>query len=508
MVLEKLEPSVVWGIFENIFCRTYRPSGHEEKVAEKIIEWVENLNKTAQKKITIQKDRVGNILLAVPPTNGCEYYPVLLLQGHLDMVTETERVGGFEFSTHNIPIRFSSDGKWVEAEGTTLGADNGVGCSIALALIAEPSLAHGPLEILFTVSEETGLDGAFGLDPSIFHFDARYMVNLDSEELGVITIGSAGGGDVILKKTFSPKKQAKPLQPFKLHVGGLQGAHSGVEIHEPRGNAIQIAIRILSEVEQIGIPVLLGAINGGSKHNAIPRECEIVFAVDPLQAEYCIDRIKGITKRIHSYYSQVKPNGQPMEPNLCIEINEIEYAHLINHDDSISIFSFLNALPHGVLKMSAVIPDLVESSVNFAIIRTLQNSVEIILSFRSNIDEELIWHRQRLKGLATLSHWACELKAPYPGWAPDPTQPFTDYVKDIYKETIKKEIKLAAIHAGLECGIIGMKIPDLQTVAIGPTILQPHTPNERVEIESVHRLYQIVKNIIQNLSKLEMNQPI
>ncbi len=532
MTLEKLEPQRVWHIFENLFCSTYRASKHEDEIRKKIIDWIENYNHHTREhqQISYFQDEIGNLLIKKPPSDQgekAEKKEPLLLQGHMDMVTETNRKMGYDFETQSIPLTIEGNKEWITAEGTTLGADNGIGVSITLALLTDPDLAHGPLEVLLTADEETGLTGAFKLDPRELPIESKKMINIDSEDFGVITIGSAGGGGMVFLKDSKQldKKQLAQIQKsyneINISVKGLRGGHSGVDIHLPRANAHKITARMLyhgmtrimgeNKKESTNSILYLSRWRGGSKHNAIPRTSDCTVYVHKNQSEQFLERIEQEKDALLEYFSQSNDKGEKLEPNISISIqvstpqesitsqtNKI--LHLIKGKESSDIIRTVFLIPHGPIQYSPTIPNLVETSNNLAIIETDKNTgdISIHLSTRSNRDTELTNFRQNLKELGILCGWKVDLRKSYPAWPPDPSSPFLSEIKGIYCRFLDHEVKIEAVHAGLETGVIGEKIPGIQMVSIGPTIQNPHTPDERVHIASVQSFYRVLKAIIEH----------
>ncbi|MFW9863908.1 MAG: beta-Ala-His dipeptidase [Candidatus Thorarchaeota archaeon] len=501
MVLESLEPKIVWQIFEEVFIQTPRPSKKEDKIRAKIKEYVRAKSEAAGIPVTINEDDTGNILLKASATKGMEKAPPILLQGHMDMVCETDRPDGFDFDNNPIPVKIQDNGEWVDADGTTLGADNGIGSSIGLALVLDSEVAHGPLEVLITVDEETGLVGAFGLDLQKLGIESKLMINIDSEDLGVITIGSAGGGDTTLTKKLNLKEVTGEATFYDLAVSGLFGGHSGVDIHEPRANANKLIARMLTLiVEKMNLH--LCSWNGGSKHNAITRESAAKFAVETGRAaetEQILEKARGV---LLAYYKSAAPGATQLEPDIKIEWNVSKPAPAFSLEESKRIIQSVNVIFHGPIRFSPSVEGLVETSNNLAIIKTEDSDISVLMSTRSSVDSELDSFRKMISDLAQLSGWDVTLKAAYPGWKPEPKSPFLAYVRSHLESVMKKEVKVEAIHAGLECGIIGSKIPGIQMVSIGPRMENPHTPDERLRISDVGVLYDMMKSILKNLANL------
>ncbi|RLI56910.1 MAG: hypothetical protein DRP09_05110 [Candidatus Thorarchaeota archaeon] len=497
MVLEHLEPRLVWEIFEMVFTATPRESKKEEKIREVLKTWIRARAESEGIDVVVVEDDTGNILVKVPATSGMESYPSVLLQGHMDMVCETDRPDGFDFDNSPIPVRIQDNGEWVDADGTTLGADNGIGVSLGLALIFDKDVKHGPLELLITVDEETGLVGAFGLEPEKMGIESRLLMNLDSESLGVITIGSAGGGDTTLTKTLE-RHEAQSKTFYVLEVKGLFGGHSGVDIHKHRANANKIVARILSSLTR-EMDVALAHWTGGDKHNAIPRESLAKFAVPSDRTDDAERIIAGVSRHILDYYTS---GSKKLEPDIEITWKKTESIRVFSNEESMNIIATVDIVPHGPLAFSPHVPGLVETSNNLAVVKTLDDGVTVMLSTRSSVDDELEAFRGTLQNLAAVAGWEVTLKDAYPGWNPDPDSPFLKFVHQHYERLLGKEVRVEAIHAGLECGIIGSKIPGLQMLSVGPGLKNPHTPDEKVHIADVGVMYKLLKEVLANLDKM------
>ena len=481
MVFEDLQPKLVWEIFEDVFTKTPRESKKEDKIREKLKSWVPERAKSLGMEIEVIEDEVGNILIKKGPTKGEESTQSLLLQGHMDMVCETDRPDGFDFDNSPIPIRIQDNGEWVDADGTTLGADNGIGTSLGLALMLDPEVKHGPLELLITVDEETGLVGAFALEPEKMGIESKLMVNIDSESLGVITIGSAGGGDTDLVKKLKLNEVTGEATFYDLIVSGLFGGHSGVDIGKHRANANKLVARILSNIVA-EMNVHLCNWNGGSKHNAITREATAKFAVETGKAGAAEDEL---------------------EPDIQITWEKSKTEPAFPLEESKKIIQSINIIPHGPIRFSPNVDGLVETSNNVAVVKTEGSEFSVLLSTRSSVDSELESFRQGIANLAQLSGWDVTKKSAYPGWNPEPKSPFLSFVRKHFEEITGREVKVEAIHAGLECGIIGSKIPGIQMVSIGPKMENAHTPDERLRIIDVEILYNVLKLLVEDLSNLK-----
>ncbi len=501
MVLESLEPRLVWEIFESVFIATPRESKKEERIRDAIQRYVESKSSEMGIEIRIVVDKTGNLLLKKAATKGMERAPPLLMQGHMDMVCETSRPDGFDFDKKSIPVRIQDNGEWVDADRTTLGADNGIGSSIGLALMLDPEVHHGPLELLITVDEETGLVGAFGLEPEKMGIRSKLLVNMDSEDLAVITIGSAGGGDTNFSKEMKRTSRAG-LSFLRLDVKGLLGGHSGVDIHLHRANANKLLATILAEVLRV-TDVHLADWNGGDKHNAIPREATAIFGIKSDRMAEVQSILVSQRDKILSYYKNEAKGAIPLEPDMDLKWSEAVPQNTFGKEDSRSIIWTVNLIPHGPQTFSPHVPGLVETSNNVAAVKTDSETVIILTSTRSSVDAELDHFRERLAEIAALAAWKVVLKDSYPGWNPEPTSPFLKYVRNHFTKMIGKEPEVKAIHAGLECGIIGAKIPGIQMLSVGPDIKNAHTPDEKVKIKDVEDLYGIMKAVLRHLGDLE-----
>jgi len=501
MVLENLEPKLVWQIFEEVFTKTPRESKKEDKIRAKIVSFVQERAAALDVDIKVIEDVTGNVLIKAPATSGMESTKSLLLQGHMDMVCETDRPEGFDFDNDPIPVRIQDNGEWVDADGTTLGADNGIGSSIALSLLLDPEVTHGPLEVLITVDEETGLVGAFGLDPEKMGIESKLMVNIDSEDLGIITIGSAGGGDTTLSKALEKRDVTGLATFYELSVSGLFGGHSGVNIHEPRANANKLIAKMLSVLVS-AMNVHLCSWNGGSKHNAITREARAVFAVESGKSEDAEKHLEKTREDILDYWFAATEGASPLEPDIKVSLEKTRPASAFSLEESAMIVQTISIIPHGPIRFSPNVDGLVETSNNLAVVKTDGSEVSILLSTRSSVDTELEGFRQRISDLASLSEWNVAKTPAYPGWAPKPTSPFLQFVKKHFESLTGKEVKVEAIHAGLECGIVGARIPGIQMVSIGPRMENAHTPDERVRIADVGMLYNLMKAMLNDLPNL------
>ncbi|HME54949.1 MAG TPA: beta-Ala-His dipeptidase [Candidatus Lokiarchaeia archaeon] len=502
-MLESLEPKIVWDIFENIFCNTPHPSNHEEKIRARIKEWV------AEHELEIAEDSAGNLLIKKGATPGNEDWQSILLQGHMDMVCETSRAEGFDFMNNPIPVRIDPDGEWVSADGTTLGADDGIGTSMALAVLIEddPGFVHGPIEVLVTFAEETSLDGAENLDPDMLGIGSQYMINIDSEELALITIGSAGGGSMHLNTgfTYDDRDENASLVFHELSVSGLRGGHSGVDIHLPRASANKMLARVLAAINE-RLPVYLHTWNGGTRTNVIPRDGKVQFAVNQEDELALKEIVSAEIEALESYYKAHDQHDEVLEPGMNITFDQIDPVLCMGATKSEEIIRMVTALPHGPVKFAPAIPSLVETSNNISIVKIDPDAciVDVLLYPRSNLDVELEAFRRRLACIGKLASWNVQLEDPYPAWTPDPGSEFLKFVKKKYEEILGMPVNIAAVHAGLECSVIAKKIPALGTkiLSFGSQVENAHSPAERARIKDVVVLFSLLKSVLVSIIEL------
>jgi len=480
-VLGHLEPKLVWHHFEEI-CKYPRPSKKEEKIAEYVVSVGERLG------LQTEKDKFGNILIRKPATKGKENLKTVVLQSHIDMVCESNR--GVEHDFDKDPIQPYIDGDWVKAKGTTLGADNGIGVAASLAVLESKDLDHGPIEALFTLDEETGLTGAFNLKKGWLKADI--LINMDSEEIGIIFIGCSGGKDTLAKLKAKMEKSPKNYSSFEIKVDGLKGGHSGIDIQIGRGNAVKILNRLLWEYSQEN-KIRLATINGGSKHNAIPREAFAVVAVPKKD-------IKKIKKFVSRYNKTVKAEYSVVEPNISVSIGKHEMPEkFIGEKIQRNLTNALYAIPHGVAKMSNDIPGLVETSNNLAVVETVGKHVNIVTSQRSSVESERVDITNMVTSVLNLAGGNVSYTDGYPGWKPDIDSDILKVFKYTFKQMYGKEPEVTAIHAGLECGIIKEKYPEMDMISFGPTMVGVHSPDEKLQISTVPEFYNQLVNVLKNI---------
>jgi dipeptidase D len=480
-VVDNLKPKAVWTYFEEI-SQIPRCSKHEDKIREYLIDFAKKHS------FEFKTDKVGNIVIYKSATSSIADKPTVVLQSHMDMVCEKNSDVSHDFNID--PIKFTREGDILTADGTSLGADDGIGIATTLAILDDTDIKHGPLEGLFTVDEETGLTGAFALGNDMLN--GRIMLNIDSEDFGVITIGCAGGGNSTITLSINRIQTPNDMVSFELKVYGLRGGHSGVDVGEQRGNAIKIIARLLWNIQKHHT-FYLATIDGGDKHNAIPRESTAIIAVAK-QDE------KTIKKLLEEEIKAIKEEIKPIDPKVSLDINAVDIpANIIDKQSTKSVLHLIQALPHGVDKMNYDISDLVETSTNFATVKVKDLKIEILLSTRSSIMTALQDFRDRIHAIATLAGAIVHEDEPYPGWKPNLDSKLLKRSKQLFKDMYGKEPKVEAIHAGLECGIIGEKYSSMDMISIGPTIKYPHSPEEQVHIGTVDDFYSFLVKILEEI---------
>jgi len=474
--LEGLEPGPLWEHFFAI-SRIPRCSRNEENVRAYV------LDVAARNGCTHETDPTGNTVVRKKATPGMESRPVVVLQAHLDMVCEKNKDTVHDFSKD--PVRWKRDGAWMGAEGTTLGADNGIGVAAQLALIEAEDVAHGPLEFLFTVDEETGLTGATGLAADML--EGRTLFNLDSEDEHTIYIGCAGGLDTVLSLPLDTEPVPGGLRAASIRVGGLQGGHSGLEIDRGRGNAIKLLARFLAKEAPL-LQARVAHIEGGSKRNAIPRECDAVVCLPP-------NKLEALKKAAREFEAVVADEYKVRDPGAYVRVSEEGFEaadRLLLPDLQARLLNLLVCLPHGVITLSPDIPGLVQTSTNLAVITSDEGAIVISTSQRSSVATELVTASDTVAAAGRLAGAHVHHGEGYPGWKPNPDSPILRQAKAVYPSLFGKEPNVTAIHAGLECGIIGDRFPGMDMISFGPTITGAHSPDERVEVASVKRFWDLL----------------
>ncbi len=483
--LDNLEPRLVWKHFDAI-RQVPRPSKHEERIAQHVLDWARSRG------LESKRDAAGNIVVRAPASPGHEKAPAVILQGHLDMVPEKNSDVAFDFMKDAIQVRIVGD--YVYATGTTLGSDNGIGVATAMAVAEDPQAVHGPLELLFTVDEETGLTGAMQLDPALLA--GRTLINLDTEEDAAVYIGCAGGSDITALFPLKFRPAPATGQAVQVAVRGLRGGHSGVDIHENRGNALKCLARALHAARSADVPFTIAALAGGSKHNAIPREADATVVL----AKRSLARFR---KAVDAEAARLKDEFGEIDPGLRIEVKPVAGpapSRVWSKPDATRVLDAMLACPHGVLAMSRAVAGLVETSNNLAVVVAEDGTLRFTTSSRSSVMPAL---RATVDQVASVFHLAgaeVTLHDGYPGWKPDPESPILKRTLAVFEREFGRKPAVKAIHAGLECGLIGEKFPGMDMVSIGPQIESPHSPDERVKIPTVATFYRLLKAVLKEIA--------
>jgi dipeptidase D len=478
--LQNLEPKEIWKHFDAL-AAIPRASTKEAAAREYVLAQAKRLGLEAI------HDKVGNTVIRKPAHAGRERAPMALLQGHLDMVCEKNEGTAHNFDTD--PIKIVRDGDWLKAEGTTLGSDNGVGVSAALAVMESKDISHGPLEFVFTIDEESGLTGAAEFPAGMLK--SEYFLNLDNEETGTICIGCAGGVKTTGRRKVGMRPSSKNAA-WRVKVGGLKGGHSGVDIHQGRGNALRVLGGVLgSALEQQGVEI--AAVNGGSAQNAIPREASAVVVADA-------GKEKDLQALVAKAESEYKTDLGAFDSNLQITMEKVAAPEKVfSAEDARRVADLLVSVPHGVLAMSPDVPGLTQNSTNLAVINTKDDMVEIVTSQRSAIESSKWAAARMVATVFRLAGFEVEHSGNYPGWKPLPKSDIVLKLQATHEKVFGQPAKLIAMHAGLECGVIGEKYPGMQMASFGPTIVDPHSPNERVQISTVASFWKYLKSALEEI---------
>ena len=483
MTIKDLKPALVFSICDQIY-QVPRPSKKEEKIRQYLLDFA------AEHNIAVRTDAVGNVAMTVPATPGCENAPMVVMQSHMDMVCESNDKN-FDFNTQ--PIRTIIDGEWLRADGTTLGADNGIGMAASLAALIDKDLVHGPLEALFTVDEETGLTGANNLGEGMI--EGSILLNLDSEDDAEIFVGCAGGVDTTC--TFNYKRSFAPtdFHFFRLEISGGLGGHSGGDIHLGRANANKLLARFLYTLS-LEHEVSLAEIDGGNLRNAIPRAAHAVFGVDTARKE-------SVRVAFNKFVADIEVEYKGIEPTLHFELSTEERPeYAIDLDTTMRLLEALYSAPHGVVSMSRDLEGLVETSTNLASVKMLPDSKVLVTTSQRSSMESRKWDIARqVEALFRLAGAEVTHGDGYPGWAPDMNSRIMRIASDAYEELYGVKPAIKAIHAGLECGLFRAKYPHLDMVSFGPTLRDVHSPSERMHIPAVERFWGQLTRTLEKVAK-------
>ena len=474
--LEQLKPELVWKHFKAI-CQIPHPSHHEEKIREYIVEFAKAHN------LEYTVDDAFNVYIAKPATPGYENRKGIVLQAHVDMVAQKNNDKVFDFKTD--PIEAYIDGEWVTANGTTLGADNGIGVAAILAILEDDSLEHGAIEGLFTATEETGLDGALGLKSGLLKGDI--LLNLDSESEGEFYVGCAGGVDINISLPYTAEAAPEGWSAVKFEVKGLKGGHSGIQISLQRGNANRLLSRFLLHTK---LEWLLASVDGGGLRNAIPREAWAVVLVKDVVA---------FKAEVAAYEKTLQAEFENIEDSIEVLAEEVAVpAEIIPAEVATKLIRAVVGAPNGVAKMSVEMEGLVQTSNNLARVVSNGECVKMHCLLRSSVSSEKFALAEAIKGVFEMAGAEVEFTGAYDGWKPNMESTILKAMSASYEELYGNKPLVTAIHAGLECGIIGGVYPNLDMISFGPTICYPHSPDEKVEIASVAKFYEFLLHTLKN----------
>ena len=491
MTIKDLDPQVVW---KNFYALTQipRPSKHEELAVEYLYNWGKEHG------LETIKDEVGNIIIRKPATPGCENMKGVILQGHIDMVPQKNADTVHDFEKD--PIQTYIDGDWVKAKGTTLGADNGLGVAMAMAVLESSDIKHGPIELLCTIDEETGMTGAMALKPGLLQGDI--LINLDSETEGELYVGCAGGLDASASATYVPAEAPEAHECWSLAVKGFKGGHSGMDIILCRGNANKIAARILyALMTKAGVKLL--DLEGGTLRNAIPREAFATVYVPKDKVSEAQNVFSEVADAVKAEYAGTDPDSEFIfkpyecaEGECCSHSDECKY---VPEPDALRFIRAILACPDGVERMSSEMPGLVETSNNLAMVKIEAGQFSVKTLMRSSVDTAKEALAQKFEAIFSLAGIDTSFAGGYSGWAPNPDSAILATMKKVYNEMYGVEPAVMAIHAGLECGILSGAYPHWDMVSCGPTLMSPHSPDERANIPSVAKCWDFLKAVLENI---------
>jgi dipeptidase D len=479
--IRKLEPKGLW---ENFYKLTQvpRPSKHEDAIQDFMMDFGEDLG------LETTKDEVGNIIIKKPASPGMENLKGVILQAHLDMVPQKNSGTNHNFETD--PIDAFIEGDWVKARGTTLGSDNGIGAAAAMAVLQDKDMIHGPVEALFTSDEETGMTGANGLKPGLL--DGDILLNMDSEDEGELYIGCAGGVDTVGVFSYTPEEVMPYVTPYKIGITGLKGGHSGLDIHLGRGNANKIMNALLMHAaEKYG--VRLAAIDGGSLRNAIPRESFAVVVVPDANKDDFKAFVADFEKENQAAFKKA-------DPGLLIAVDRTNMpSNLIDEKTTLGLYQAVDKCPNGVIAMDKNMPDVVETSTNLAVVKSKDGRIELASLQRSAVDDDKAKIAKEIFDVFTEAGAKAENSGDYPGWKPNVDSPILKTMKEVYNKNWGKVPEVKVIHAGLECGILGAAYPNWDMISFGPTIRNPHSPDEMVNIPTVELFWNYLVETLKNI---------
>lgn len=478
MILDK-----IFQYFEEI-SKIPRGSGNEKGISDYLVDFAKKHN------LEYIQDEVLNVIIKKPATPGYENAPTVILQGHMDMVCEKNKDKVHDFTKDPITLRYIDD--MIYADNTTLGADNGIAIAMALALLASDDAKHPALEVLMTVDEESGMTGANALNPE--HLDGKILINMDSEEEGELLVSCAGGSRTTTTFKADWQKPESNLKAYTVSIRGLKGGHSGMDINKGRGNSNKLLGRVLQGIYR-EMPFQLSHLSGGSKTNAIPREADaVIFAPS--------DKYDKLIEIIKEWNNILKNEYKVTDPDVAVALNiaEENYEKTLSYDATDKVLALLMAIPNGVQTMSSAMEGLVESSSNLGVVTTNEEGIVFDSSIRSSVDSLKEYIKEQSFAVAKLAEADFNAHGEYPAWEYNPESRIREVFKKVYKERYRKEPKIVAIHAGVECGLLGKKIEGLDMISFGPNMYDVHTPNEHVSISSVKRTYEYLLAVLEALN--------
>ncbi len=479
--LEVLAPAGIWRNFKKL-TQIPRPSKKEARIIQYVKEFGENLG------LETIVDSVGNIVIRKPATPGMENRKGIIFQSHLDMVPQKNSDKQHDFEKD--PIEAYIDNDWVRANGTTLGADNGIGVAAMLSVLESDEIKHGPIECLFTIDEETGMTGAFELKPGLLK--GKILLNLDTEDEGELCIGCAGGMDANIDFDYVKGELPAGHIPFEIKISGLKGGHSGLDINLGRGNSNLVLIRLLRKAE-LSAGMRLCEFEGGNMRNAIPREAHATVLIPA-------SKKSDFEKLVSDYRKVVSNELGSVEPDMKIEISETTNpARVMDADLQRRVIASIFSCPNGVIRMTDGIPELVETSTNLSIIKTAEDQIQVKCLLRSSVDSAKENLSEVMKSLFELAGARAAFTGSYPGWKPNMNSAIVKLMDGVYQKMYNKKMEIKAVHAGLECGIIGGVYPDLDMVSFGPTIRHPHSPDEKVNVPSVQKFWDFLVKTLESI---------
>lgn len=485
MEIKDLKPELIWKCFDAV-TKVPRPSCHEEQIRNFLVDFAHRHG------VEVKTDKCGNVLMRKPATPGHEDAPVVVLQGHMDMVAEKNNDVKHDFMKD--PIQTYIDGDWVKARGTTLGADNGIGVAACMAVMIDDTLVHGPVEALFTVNEEIGLEGAQNLGADML--TGSILINLDSEDDGQIFVGCAGGIDTTAIFSYNRSLAPENFTYLRVSVSGLLGGHSGGDIHLGRANANKLIARFVWECSQRW-DIEVASFDGGNLRNAIPREASAVFGIHS-------DHHAEVERRLKKYAEEIRKEYEGIEPSIELSIEVVERPEFcIDSKTSLALIRALYSAPHGVISMSRDIDGLVETSTNLAAVKMIENDkIRVTTSQRSSVESRKNDIAGQVEAHFQLAGAEISHSDGYPGWAPNMKSPIMKMSADAYRELFGTEPAIMAIHAGLECGLFLAKYPGLDMVSFGPTMTGVHSPDEQLNIPTVDKFWKHLCRVLEKVAGL------